>query len=57
MPLANGEKGGPRRVKCHSNRSESFAGVAWKSGEGVAESSAASRTVKMWVSVRQLEER
>jgi hypothetical protein len=29
MPLANAEDGGPRNVKCHSNKSESEAGDAW----------------------------
>ena len=47
MPVANGEDGGPRRVKCHSKRFESEAGEAWKSGEGDWESSDASRTVVM----------
>jgi hypothetical protein len=44
MPFANEEEGGPRRVKCQSNRSASEAGEAVKSGEGELASSEASRT-------------
>jgi hypothetical protein len=29
IPFANAEDGGPRKVKCHSKRSESEAGEAW----------------------------
>lgn len=32
-------------MKCQSKRSASFAGAAWKSGEGELANSAASRTV------------
>lgn len=53
MPFANGEgEGGPRIVKCHSNRFSSR-GAAWKSGVGFVVISAASLTVedvrKRWV--------
>ena len=46
-PPAYGDgEGGPRSVKCHSWRSSSLTGAAWKAGEGFGdedESSAVSR--------------
>jgi hypothetical protein len=50
MPELKAEgEGGPRSVKCHSNRLDSR-GDAWRSGEGFEDSSAASLTMVLHVS-------
>jgi len=48
MPDSKGEDGGPRSVKCHSNRLVSR-GDACRSGDGEVESSEASRRIRFMV--------